>query len=134
MTERWMLDTNICSYAVRGRHPTLTRYMEKMDRSAVFISVITEAELIYGLERSSSAELHSLVRAFLLRVDVLSWDSRAAHCYVQKRVQLESAGTPISTLDLMIASHALASDSVLVTNDRAFRHVKDLRLEDWTRA
>jgi tRNA(fMet)-specific endonuclease VapC len=46
---------------------------------------------------------------------------------------MEQSGTPIGSLDLMIGAHALASQSVLVTHDRVFRHIKGLATEDWTK-
>ena len=46
--------------------------------------------------------------------------------------QLQKRGTPIGAMDLLIASHALFIDTVLVTNNtREFERVPDLRIENW---
>ncbi len=103
--------------------------------SEVGVSVVTEAELRFGVARKgAAAHLKLAVEEFLLRVEILPWDSPAAQHYAALRSALEDSGTPMGNLDLMIAAHALAIGATLVTHDRVFRHVKHLKLEDWTRA
>jgi tRNA(fMet)-specific endonuclease VapC len=98
------------------------------------ISVITEAELLFGLARRPDAtKLKIVVEEFLLRVEVLPWDSEAAQQYSRIRATLEDAGEPMGNLDLMIAAQALASGLVLVSSDAVFRRVKGLKVEDWSR-
>jgi tRNA(fMet)-specific endonuclease VapC len=70
----------------------------------------------------------------LLRVEVLPWDSEAAQHYARIRALLEQEGEPMVNLDLMIAAHAFAAGVILVTDDRVFRRVKGLRIEDWSKA
>jgi len=78
--------------------------------------------------------LSEWVREFLLRVDVLDWDRAAARAYGELRAACESDGVSLSPLDMMIAAQAVAGGAVLVTRDRAFRHVRNgLAVEDWTR-
>ncbi len=102
--------------------------------SGLLISAVTEAELLYGAARKSdSVRLKTAVDEFLLRVDSLPWDSNAARRYADLRAALEIAGTPMGNLDLMIAAHALAAEAILVTNDRSFRRLKNLKIEDWTK-
>jgi tRNA(fMet)-specific endonuclease VapC len=102
--------------------------------SEVGISVVTEAELRFGVARLPlAAKLGIAVEEFLLRVEILPWDSQAAHHYARLRAALEEHGEPMGNLDLMIAAHALAAEAVLVTSDRVFRRVKGLRIEDWTK-
>ncbi len=74
-----------------------------------------------------------VVEEFLLRVEVLVWDSAAARHYARLRATLEEHGEPMGNLDLMIAAQALAAGVILVTNDRVFRRVKGLRIEDWSK-
>ena len=103
--------------------------------SDVGISVITEAELRFGVaRRGAPAHLTLAVEEFLVRVEILPWDSEAAQHYAALRSALEDAGTPMGNLDMMIAAQALAADASLVTHDRVFRRVKDLKIEDWTKA
>jgi len=134
MAVRYLLDTNTVSYVIKGNLPRVRERLLKVPMSQVGISVITEAELRFGLARKPEAEkLKIVVEEFLLRVEVLQWDSEAAKHYARVRAVLELAGEPIGNLDLMIAAQALAAGAVLVTSDRVFRRVKGLRVEDWSK-
>jgi tRNA(fMet)-specific endonuclease VapC len=77
--------------------------------------------------------LQNIVDEFLLRVDVLPWDSDAAQHYGPLRATLEREGQAMGNLDTMIGAHALAVGAVLVTNDHAFRRIKKLKVADWTK-
>ncbi len=74
-----------------------------------------------------------MIEEFFLRVAILPWDSDAAQQYGQLRATLERGGQPMGNLDVMIAAHALAVGTILVTNDRAFARIKKLKIEDWTK-
>jgi tRNA(fMet)-specific endonuclease VapC len=103
--------------------------------SEIGVSVITEAELRFGVARRPEASrLEAAVEEFLLRVEILPWDSAAAKSYAALRSTLERSGDPMGNLDMMIAAHALAVPAVLVTHDHVFRRVKNLKVEDWTKA
>jgi tRNA(fMet)-specific endonuclease VapC len=130
----YLLDTNIVSYIIKGGVPHVRERLARVPVPEVAISVITEAELRFGVARRPEAtRLKIGVEEFLLRVEVLPWDSEAARQYAQVRAALERMGTSMGNLDLMIAAQALAADCVLVTSDRAFRRVKHLEIEDWTK-
>ena len=130
----YLLDTNIASYVIKGNIPEVRKRLLKVPIAEVSISVVTEAELRFGVARKPEAvRLKIAVEEFLLRVDVLPWDSEAAKQYAQVRSALERSGDPMGNLDLMIAAHALSAQAVLVTNDRVFRRVKHLKIEDWTK-
>lgn len=130
--KRYMLDTNTVSHLLRG-HPVVARRVVAVPMTALCISAITEGELLFGLARRPDAKrLHVAVRAFLTRMDVLPWDSAIAERYGTERAAVERAGKTLAPLDLLIATHALAADTVLVTNDQAFGHMAALMLEDWT--
>ena len=134
MPARYLLDTNTVSYIIKGNIPRVRERLVKTPMAQVAISVITEAELRFGVVRRPEAtRLKIAVDEFLLRVAVLPWDSEAAQHYADVRTALERAGTSMGNLDLMIAAHALAADAVLVTNDRVFGRIKELKIEDWTR-
>jgi tRNA(fMet)-specific endonuclease VapC len=90
--------------------------------------------LTYGVARKPEAvRLRLLVDEFLLRVNVLPWDSDAASEYGELRAALEDKGQPMGNLDLMIGAHALAASLILVTNDRAFGRIAKLKIQDWTK-
>ena len=102
--------------------------------SQVLISAVTEAELLFGVARMREAvRLKTAIDEFLLRVDFLPWDTNAARRYADLRAALERGGIPMGNLDMMIAAQALAVEAVLVTNDRSFRRLTHLKIEDWTK-
>jgi tRNA(fMet)-specific endonuclease VapC len=131
---RYLLDTNTVSYVLRGNFPSVRERLQEVPISAVSISVITEAELLFGVAKLPHArKLAILVEEFLRRIEILPWDSSAARHYARLRAGLEESGQPMGNLDLMIAAQGVALEATVVTNDRVFRRVKDLRLEDWTK-
>jgi tRNA(fMet)-specific endonuclease VapC len=135
MPVRYLLDTNIASYVIKGNLPRVRERLVKVPMVEVGISAITEAELRFGVARRPDASrLEIAVEEFLLRVEILPWNSAAAKSYAGLRSALERAGEPMGNLDMMIAAQALAAPAVLVTHDRTFHRVKHLKIEDWTRA
>ena len=130
---RYLLDTNTVSYLIKG-NATVARRLVDTPMVSLCISSVTEGELRFGLaKRPHAKRLHILVREFLLRIDVLSWESTTAEHYGTMRALLEQKGRTLAPLDMLIAAHALAVDAVLVTNDQSFGRVPDLRVEDWTK-
>jgi len=134
MAVRYLLDTNTVSYVIKRGFARVKERLARMPMAEVGISVVTEAELRFGLARHPEAvKLGVAVEEFLLRVEVLPWNSECAKQYARVRAAMESEGTPMGNLDLMIAAQALAAGAVLVTSDRGFRRVKGLKTEDWNR-
>lgn len=133
MTVQYLLDTNTASYVIKGNFPKVRQKLLRIPMTQVFISGVTEGELLYGVARKPQATtLQRLVEEFILRVTVLAWNSYAAREYGVLRADLERSGRSIGNLDLMIAAQALAADAVLVSSDHAFSRVKKLKVEDWT--
>lgn len=131
---RYLLDTNTASYIIKGKPPIVRERLREVPMASVCISAITQAELLLGIERKPDAtKLHETVHEFLLRVEILPWDSDAAEAYARLRAHCERNGTPLGSMDMLIAAHAAATGAILVSNDGAFQHVKQfLTLEDWT--
>jgi tRNA(fMet)-specific endonuclease VapC len=135
MAVRYLLDTNTASYVIKGNFPRVRARLAKVPMAEVGISVVTEAELRFGVARRPEATaLKRVVEEFLLRVEILPWNSEAAHHYALIRASLEREGESMGNLDLMIAVQALAADVVLVTPDHVFRRVKGLKVKDWSKA
>lgn len=129
---RYLLDTNTVSHLIKGQ-PRVGARVVATPMASLCISAITEGELLFGLaKRPDAKRLHLVVREFLQRVDVLAWNSAVAQHYGTVRADLEQRGKSLSPLDLLIAAHALQANATLVTNDRAFRQVPQLCVEDWT--
>ncbi|MGB9196149.1 MAG: type II toxin-antitoxin system VapC family toxin [Terriglobales bacterium] len=133
MPGRYLLDTNTASYVIRGNFPRVRERSLRVPIGEIAISVVTEAELRFGAARLPEvARIRVLVREFLAAVTALPWTSEAAIQYARLRVAAERSGSPMGTLDLMIASHALAVGAILVTHDSGFRRLRELKVEDWT--
>ena len=129
----YMLDTNTVSHLAKG-HPLVTGRLLNVPMALLCISAITKGELMFGLARRPEAtRLRMVVQEFLRRVDVLPWDVDAAELYGAVRAKMTAKGKILAPLDLLIATHALTKDAVLVTSDHAFAKVPKLRVEDWTR-
>lgn len=130
-----MLDTNVASYIIKGRSPAIEAKLLQLRPSDVCISVMTRAELMYGLKKlPPEHRLQIAVRQFFKIIRVLSWDSDAADFYAEIRDQLVRSGQRIGELDMMIAAHSLSCAAILVTNNlRHFDRIKlPLRLTNWT--
>jgi len=130
----YMLDTNTASDIIKGKPAVIREHLRNVPMANVCISAITEAELLRGVAKKPDAKhLPVAVNEFLLRLDILPWDSDAAAAYAQLRTTCENEGKPLGTMDMLIAAHSVAVGTILVTNDRAFYNVKHhLKLQDWT--
>jgi len=134
MPTLYQLDTNTASFVIRGNIPRVRERLIRVPMAQVSISAVTEGELRFGVARRPEAvSLKTAVEEFLLRIQVLAWNSDAARHYALLRAALEREGEPMGNLDMMIAAQALAAPAILVTNDRAFRRVQGLKIEDWSR-
>lgn len=132
---QFMLDTNICIYAIKHRPPEVLAALRANESAGLGISSITAAELYFGVAKSGSARNLAALRQFLEPLEVADFDQSAAACYGPLRALLESAGTPIGPLDTQIAAHALALDVTLVShNTREFARVPGLKLANWVTA
>lgn len=129
---RRTLDTNICSYILR-RHPAeMIERFAVLDKSTLWLSAIVAAELRFGAAKLGSPRFASAVEAWLVGFDVQAWPLQATHHYAHIRNSLERIGKPVGGMDLMIAAHALAEDSVVITNNsREFHRVPGLAVEEW---
>lgn len=130
-----MLDTDTSSYLIKGTSPAIEARLAALVPSMVCISVMTRAELQYGLKRLPiDHRLHLTVRQFLKIVRILPWDVEAADWYAEIRHQLVSTGQPIGEMDMMIAAHSLSAGAVLVTNNSHHyeRIAAPLIVENWT--
>jgi tRNA(fMet)-specific endonuclease VapC len=129
---RFLLDTNICIYALKQNQVVLTRLLAERPID-VGLSVITEAELRTRAAKSSSAaKTTRLLENFLRPLAVLEFTSDDALTYAVVRAKLERAGTPIGPLDTSIAAQAVARKLTLVSNnEREFKRIAGLHLENW---
>lgn len=124
-----MLDTNTVSYIVRGTSPAARDRLDGLKINEVgCISVVTEAEIRYGLaKKPPSLALRTVLDDFLGKIQILPWGRDEAMAYGTLRFKLERAGKILSALDMLIAAHAVSTNATLVTGDKAFAQVEDLR-------
>ncbi|MDE6662704.1 MAG: type II toxin-antitoxin system VapC family toxin [Lachnospiraceae bacterium] len=131
---KYMLDTNICIYAIKHKPDTVIRKFLSHDPEELCISAITYAELMHGVEKSIAVERNRIAMSlFLSPITILQFDERAAEEYGRIKAELEKKGTPIGPMDTLIASHAKSRGLIIVTNNtREFNRVVGLTVEDWT--
>ena len=124
----------MASYVIKGHPPEVRQRLAALPMGSIFVSVVTQAELLYGVARKGYPKaLASLIREFLLRVEVLPWDGEAATVYGDLRSSCAASGITLGALDMMVAAHAVAAKATLVTHDQAFSLVPGgvLAVEDW---
>lgn len=130
---RYMLDTNICIYAIKQKPKQVFQWLQTIDPQDVCVSSVTYAELVHGVEKSAAIEKNRVALSMLLAgIEILDFDTNAADQYGKVRADLEKRGAPIGPLDIMIAGHALSADCTIVTNNVGeFSRVKGLKIENW---
>ncbi len=129
-----MLDTNTAACIIKGKPAIIRENLRKVPMAEICISSITQAELLLGVAQKLSArDLPRAVNEFLLRVDILPWDSNAAESYAWLYKACKEKGAPIEAMDILIAAHAVAVSATLITNDNAFHQIgRYVSLADWT--
>ena len=129
----YLLDTNICVYVIRRRPDAVYGRLSSTAGQAVAISVVTAFELEIGALRAQGQHYSEAVRLFIAEFSVLPLEDSARAFYGQLRTALERRGEKIGAHDMLIAAHALALNATLVTNnEKEFKRVKGLRIENWT--
>ena len=133
MVIRYMLDTDACIALIKNRPVLMRNRLSLLTPEEVGISGMVAAELWFGVANSQKKKKNeSALKDFLEFVTLLDWPSEASALYGRVRVQLQKQGTPIGAMDLLIASHALFIDTILVTNNtREFERVPGLKVENW---
>src|SRR5215207_6240369 len=128
---KYLLDTNICIGLIRQQPKGLIKQLTSYKPGDIGISTITIAELIHGAQKSSHVEQNmTALDQFLLPLEIADFDQSAAFVYGYIRNYLESKGTVIGSMDMLIAAHALSLNVALVTNNtREFKRVPDLKME-----
>lgn len=133
MQPRFLLDTNICIYIRQERPEAVLRRFRRLRPGEAALSVITYGELIYGATKSSRREAAlATLRELVQWLPPLPLPEGAAETYGAIRFELAAKGEMIGNNDLWIAAHAVASGLTLVTNnEREFRRVRGLTLQNW---
>lgn len=135
---KYLLDTNILIHLMKRAPVSVVQHIDALpDDARLYMSFVTWAELLKGAARSARpGEMRRRLDALARQVPVL-FDAGAPMCehYAAQSARLKAAGTPIGGNDLWIASHALAQDATLVSNNlREFERITGLRLANWADA
>jgi tRNA(fMet)-specific endonuclease VapC len=130
---KYMLDTNICIYFIKGKTQNVMQKLKENMQGGLCISAITLAELEHGVALSACPEKNATALSqFLSIIDVLPFGDKAAAEYGSIHAGLQRNGTVIGVMDMLIAAHARAENMVVVTNNvREFERVKGLTIENW---
>ena len=128
-----LLDTNICIYIIKRKPAAVLKRFLEYKVGDIGISSITLSELHYGVAKSEHRDKNAkALDEFIIPLEVVPFDEAAAHVYGEIRAGLEKAGTPIGSMDMLIAAHAASLGIPLVTNNtREFERVPPLRIIDW---
>lgn len=131
----YMLDTNICINIIKKKPDQVIERLRHTRVPDVGVSSITLSELEYGAAKSARPEQNKLaIVEFLAPLEILPYDDMAAQEYGKVRVYLEKQGTPIGSMDMLIAAHALSLNCILVTNNESeFRRIPALKIENWAK-
>ena len=132
---KFMLDTTTCIYIIKKKPPDVIERFIQTEISQIGISSITLSELSYGVSKSSKPEQNQIALAqFIAPLEILPYGDDAAQYYGTLRTHLEKQGTPIGSLDMLIAAHALSTDCTLVTNnEKEFVRIPKLKIENWVK-
>ncbi|MEE8430001.1 MAG: type II toxin-antitoxin system VapC family toxin [Candidatus Desulfatibia sp.] len=132
---KYLIDTNICIYIINKRPAAVIKKFKQFELGEIGISTITVSELQYGVAKSTYRKKNEVrLEEFLAPLEILTYDQTAARVYGDIRFQLEKRDRPIGPLDLLIAAHAISQDLVLITNnDKEFKRIKKLEIENWTK-
>lgn len=130
----YLLDTNICIYAMKNTYPVLSQKLFRVDPAEIFISSVTVGELEYGCEKSRWGErTRNIMNLFISAYTVLPFDHKDATIFGKLRAELAQKGSPIGTYDMQIAAQGVARGLTVVTHNTAeFTRVPGIMLEDWT--
>ena len=127
-----LLDINICIYIINAKPPAVLARFQQYRLGDIGLCSVVAAELAFGVAQSGSARNREALDMFLAPLTILPFDAAAVWIYGDLRADLERRGTPIGSLDTMIAAHALSQHALLVTNNsREFAKVPGLQLDNW---
>ncbi len=131
---KYMLDTNICIYIIKKKPFKVIEALKKIEIGEIGLSVITLAELEYGVEKSQQREKNKIaLTGFLTPFKILPFSLKAAANFGEIRAFLEKKGKSVGAYDLLIGAHALSENAALVTNNiKDFTNVPNLLLENWS--
>ena len=126
-----LLDTNAYSYYLKGDQVV---FNEIINSDRVYVSIFVMAELLAGFKGGSKEKANrSILNKFLSKstVEILKAGIETSESFSEIKHALKSQGTPIPINDVWIAAHVRESGATLVTYDKHFEQISDLRIWDY---
>lgn len=131
--KKYLIDTNICIYYIKGKFD-LNKKFEKANPDNCFISEITLAELMFGVENSEKKDKNQKALDYFLTGVKIVPIFHSLDLYAKEKARLRKAGTPVDDFDLLIGVTSVTHNLTLVTNNTDhFTRIKGIALEDWTK-
>ena len=127
----YLLDTNVCIFALRNQYDVNT-HLETVGRQNCYVADVTVMELRYGAYKSKKMEDNlRIVNDFLNKVKIIPF-AATIDTFCQEKLRLQRLGTPIEDYDLFIGSAAKVAGLTLVTdNVQHLSRIQGLELENW---
>src|SRR5262245_53804340 len=136
----YLLDTNVISELIaRDPNPQVVNWIDSLDPSIVYLSVITIGEIRKGIEKLPSSTRKERLSAWLSNDLLARFDGRIAAITTEAMLlwgeltgRLENAGHPLAAIDSLIAAIALAGPYCLATrNTDDFQHTGVALINPW---
>jgi tRNA(fMet)-specific endonuclease VapC len=133
MSTLYLLDTDTCAFILRRSSDVLLERIQAVPLQQQAMSVVTYAELLYGVQVSAKRKTNQeAVDALVRHLAILDWTQDAARAYATIRAAMKKKGAMIGANDLLIAAHAVSVEAVVVTNNtKDFSRVAGLKIENW---
>lgn len=130
----YLLDTNILSSLFRNPDGIVEEMLRKLSGEAIGTSVIVKGEIEFGLRKNRNLRGAQQFQDLIEALTLWPLDHPAETHYANLRAYLEERGISAGPNDLWIAAQAQSLDAVLVSDDRVFGHMPNLKVENWLRA
>jgi tRNA(fMet)-specific endonuclease VapC len=132
----YLLDTTAFSDAMRDEPGIGARLASLPPADRIAICPVVRGEILYGIERlAHGARRENLkIKATRLfeRMICEPIPVTASDHYARIKAACQTSGLALNENDLWIAATAAALEAVLVTRDRDFERIAELRVENWT--
>jgi tRNA(fMet)-specific endonuclease VapC len=130
----YLIDTDTVIYALKG-DAQVVKHFQQTAADPKALSVVTYGELLYGALKSQRRQENlSRVRRLQEIFPIVEATNAIMETYAAIKAGIETRGKPLDDFDLVIAATAISLGYRLVTNnERHFRRIAELKLENWTR-
>lgn len=123
-----ILDTNIIIDFFRNKQNVVDKILVLNN---IYVPITVVGELYYGAYLSKKTEIHiDKINVFLKKVNILQIDEDTAKVYGETKLKLKLRGKPIPENDIWIASITIQHNLELLSNDKHFKYIEDLKVNE----